>query len=414
MRSAHMFSPAAPIRDAAGGCKARSTTERLRRISCGCSALAVSACSVYGEALRQPGPSDRADAQIHDVGADASGFDARTPSFDGTVDAKPGHDAKDANADGSPSGVDAERREADATALRDGEGGASDGEGRASDAVAGARDGEGGALEGGGLHDAEGGASDGDAPGVADAGRDSGCIGSVPSHDEDGDGVLDGCDNCPSVVNADQADDREVAVGLAADGVGDACDPRPLLAGDAIVLFDSFASGQIGPEWSVYGGTWQSGTDTLVESATSDSQQIDRITFPNVTDYLVETRFTLDALPTIDSRATLTFRMDTLFHNGWGCAVSHRSLLAVSTIVGGDQGEMNPPQTAIPLPQVGHRFRLQAGAHGMNIFCLLPDTGQRVTRTSLLNPNGVAGLRTHQAAATFDYLLVYRLGGPLP
>jgi hypothetical protein len=406
MRSAQTFSPAAPIGDPAGRRKACSTTAHLCRISCGCIAFGASACTVYGEQLQQFGPYS-GDAQIRDAGPDVSGSDDGTPSFDGTVDAKPGHDSEDANADGSPSGVDAERREADATASRDVEGGA-------LDSVAGERDGEGGALEGGGLQDAEGGASDSDAPAVADAGQDSGCIGSIPSHDEDGDGVLDGCDNCPSVPNADQTDQREIAAGLAADGVGDACDPRPSLAGDAIVLFDSFVSVQIDTQWSVYAGTWQSRADTLVETATSDSQQIDRITFPSGSDYLVETRFTLDALPTIDSRTTLTFRMDTLFHNGWGCAVSNRSLLAVSTIVGGDQGEMNPPQTAIPPPQVGDRFRLQAGAHGMNVFCLLPDTGQRVTRTSLLNPNGVAGLRTHQAAATFEYLLVYHLGGPLP
>jgi len=406
MRSAQIYSPAARIGNPAGRCKACSTTARLCRISCGCIAFVAPACSVYGEDPRQLGPYG-GDAQILDAGPDVSGSDDRTPSFDGTVDAKPGHDSDDAKADGSPSGVDAERREADAAASRDAEGGA-------LDAVAGERDGEGDALEGGGLQDAKGEASDGDAPAVADAGRDSGCIGSMPSHDEDGDGVLDGCDNCPSVPNADQTDQREIAAGLAADGVGDACDPRPSLAGDAIALFDSFVSVQIGTDWSVYAGTWQSRADTLVETATSDSPQIDRITFPNATDYLVETRFTLDALPSIDSRATLTFRMDTLLHNGWGCAVSNRSLLAVSTIVRGDQGEMNPPQTAIPPPRVGDRFRLQAGAHGMNVFCLLPDTGQRVTRTSLLNPNGVAGLRTHQAAATFEYLLVYRLGGPLP
>jgi hypothetical protein len=400
--------------------KACSTTARPCRISCGCVAFVASACSVYGEELQRLGPYG-GDAQIRDAGPDVSGSYDRTPSFDGTVDAKPGPDSEDANADGSSIGVDAERREADAIASRDGEGGvldtvagARDGEGDALDAGAGERDGEGGALEGGGLQDAKGGASDGDAPAVADAGQDSGCIGTMPSHDEDGDGVLDGCDNCPSVPNADQTDQREIAAGFAADGVGDACDPRPSLAGDAIVLFDSFVSVQIGTDWSVYAGTWQSRTDTLVETATSDSQQIDRITFPSAIDYLVETRFTLDALPTIDSRATLAFRMDTLLHNGWGCAVSNRSLLAVSTIVNGDQGEMNPPQTAIPPPQVGDRFRIQAGAHGMNVFCLLPDTGQRVDRTSLRNPNGVAGLRTHQAAATFEYLLVYRLGGPLP
>lgn len=56
-------------------------------------------------------------------------------------------------------------------------------------------------------------------------------------HDEDGDGVVDAADNCPHVRNPDQADDGERAAGALADGVGDACDPQPALAGNAIAMF---------------------------------------------------------------------------------------------------------------------------------------------------------------------------------
>ncbi|MEZ4363566.1 MAG: thrombospondin type 3 repeat-containing protein [Kofleriaceae bacterium] len=52
-------------------------------------------------------------------------------------------------------------------------------------------------------------------------------------HDEDHDTVGDVCDNCPHVANANQAN-------ADGDGVGDACDPRPTTAGDKIELFLAF------------------------------------------------------------------------------------------------------------------------------------------------------------------------------
>ncbi len=59
------------------------------------------------------------------------------------------------------------------------------------------------------------------------------CVG----HDEDGDGFPDECDNCPGIANPEQEDRGERDAGAASDGVGDACDPRPALAGDRIALF---------------------------------------------------------------------------------------------------------------------------------------------------------------------------------
>jgi hypothetical protein len=65
-------------------------------------------------------------------------------------------------------------------------------------------------------------------------------------HDEDGDGIGDACDNCPTVANPGKANNGEVAAGNPADAVGDACDPRPAESGDLIALFYPFAGGALG------------------------------------------------------------------------------------------------------------------------------------------------------------------------
>lgn len=82
-------------------------------------------------------------------------------------------------------------------------------------------------------------------------------------HDEDGDGVEDACDNCPSIANANQANDLEEASGNVPDDVGDACDLNRTQGGDSIIRFVSFNEPDIELQWDQFEGTWKFDGDTL-------------------------------------------------------------------------------------------------------------------------------------------------------
>jgi hypothetical protein len=74
-------------------------------------------------------------------------------------------------------------------------------------------------------------------------------------HDEDGDGLPDGCDNCPTTANPTQLDTD-------GDGVGDACDPHPTTPGDSIVEVDTFENGFSG--WTPDTAGWTAAGDAIV------------------------------------------------------------------------------------------------------------------------------------------------------
>ena len=87
----------------------------------------------------------------------------------------------------------------------------------------------------------------GDDAATSDAGPR--CPATADPHDEDGDGIVDECDNCPAHANATQSDTTELEARAFADGVGDACDLRPSVAGDKLQAFYAFASETDADAW---------------------------------------------------------------------------------------------------------------------------------------------------------------------
>lgn len=280
---------------------------------------------------------------------------------------------------------------------------------------------------------------DADDDGVFDI--DDNCLGKKNANqaDVDQDGVGDICDNCPTLPNVGQGNTD-------GDGLGDACDLRPTQGGDDLIFygFDTDQAG-IPPGWIVAQGStndigdWTVIGGKLVQQAITE--QPTRI-YLNMEDavgpVIVETSMTVDSLPADDAlvpapqvgllaaynNGAVNAELDT----GYGCLLEKaipgpQTKIRVTSFA--PVNSSSDQVTAWELRQSGqYRLALQQQSidTSSSTRCKalqgeIPDSDQTPVSmdTSFPGPtDGQVGLQTHRAAVSFDYFVIYQLGGPLP
>jgi len=232
--------------------------------------------------------------------------------------------------------------------------------------------------------------------------------------DEDGDLLPDHCDNCPTVPNVDQLNIKEINATNLPDSVGDACDPRPTLSGDSILFFDGFSE-DLAPEWHAVEQGWSTSAGKLFEAGARDISLIERADVP-LEDFLLHTRGRFEVVQVgKDHEISVMFKTPAPIN--WGCTLSdgvNSDTFELESY--DDQGDFLAQYEEVSIED------LSAGPHdlkltlvGGQMVCEYPDEPAAVTRIfpSEPIPMGI-GLRTDGGSYSFDWVIIYGLGGPLP
>ncbi len=218
-------------------------------------------------------------------------------------------------------------------------------------------------------------------------------------HDEDGDGIVDVCDNCPGIANPSQADTTESTP----DGVGDACDPRPT-AQDRIAYFESFATTTTG--WQLDGGTIEGGQLRLGVAtsrlATAPKQS---------TDGILETRYVVTALAVDPPYSTI----EVIAERGTTGVRAYRCQVAQGGLSGGSVAGLQTYVTPYDLDYGGGggpRFAVgQVGTlrftFGGELECRTSAPPDLANITEPEARTGVIGLAAQFVGVAFEYLVLY-------
>lgn len=241
--------------------------------------------------------------------------------------------------------------------------------------------------------------------------------------DRDSDTILDELDNCPTIANADQANEDGDMFGNVcdpcppvgppgnldpdSDGVGDACDPNPLMPGDSIALFEGFdqaptAAGLLTTGMVVYGG----GQMQILGSVTPAG-----LTWPVMggQNRVVSTRFTIDSLTGPPALIGVVDRVNANMVTGVSCEA-------------GLATDGTPKLAAIELPAMERMFAPISIGTGMTATVAQRRSGrsymcrfdsvtaqEQVLYSSTTNETlGLVqtGVRTRSASTHFDWVMI--------
>jgi cysteine-rich repeat protein len=227
-------------------------------------------------------------------------------------------------------------------------------------------------------------------------------------HDEDGDGIDDACDNCPTIANAGQANILEEQAGNVTDGVGDACDPRPAESGDTIAAFDAFAGNTLNPVWRNTNGWSVSG---------------DKLVFTDLTASTIIRREDVDSINVVAEIFTTMVDHGSPFGNnglvlgmpnptdGLNCATEHNDGNGIHTLRMADVVNNNAPgliDSAIIDDPFGdlHHIRMISTTDTLCEF----NNNEATVGDGGSPAAGAIGIRSRTTSMTVNSFIVYRLG----
>ena len=241
--------------------------------------------------------------------------------------------------------------------------------------------------------------------------------------DQDGDGVEDAVDNCPTMPNADQRDTDGDKKGDACDhcphlasatdpdadgdGVGDACDPRPTTAGDRRVLWETFDSNMAISGWVESGtphGTWTVANGELAQQSLGADTVL---TGPAYQRPYVATKITITGL---GPAAWVGFRTGAAGSKYYLCLMQfNSSVLATSYAQGSQNDNQMMPWTGTLT--VGSQIGLSESLVGGNTCRAEQGTTSSTAMTPPLSSSaGAFQFYTRNATATYDYLFIVEIG----
>ena len=277
--------------------------------------------------------------------------------------------------------------------------------------------------------------ADKDNDGVPDTKDNCPNVSNPLQRDHDVDGLGDICDNCPHIANPLQEDNDE-------DQVGDICDPRPATSGDRIAMFDGFYDDGAGlpSGWTLGIGTaqsWQRSGGWLQQTAGDAVERL--VTWGGSSAFsnqAIDIRVRIDEVPPAGSSVTGVRTAGAVVDFAGGTGTSRYFLCVLRD----DVATATTTEASIyrfagaTFTQGDHQAYGQELAAGMTYTMSLvlgedaQDPPDGIGRCKVSAPGGTitlnqteplpaietgpAGLRTNGVKASFDYVVVYELGGP--
>lgn len=231
-----------------------------------------------------------------------------------------------------------------------------------------------------------------------DAGRALSCE-QRTTHDEDGDSVVDACDDCPGIPDPDQADGD-------GDGVGDACDPSATTR-DRIIWFDSFAEAGTAAAWHIQSGTWSFDGESLAYGSldVAGYSTIDAAVRPTPP-------YTVELGVTIDDIALQGSVLDVFGDDDVPCGVLRHDATSADVVRVEDIATTRNSESQMAQLHLGQHLRITlAYDPSLEAICTSTDRDASTTAAARLPLQGVTtgqfGFKDERLPVHIEYVAVY-------